>query len=126
MVVVVVVVVVIVVVKAVVRHDRSVYYIDVLECYQNSITRIDRYLLWINLERSFNRQPLRRRSEIYSYSSIGRLVLFFIILVTLEHLSQLPFRFLHRVQFNISKHLFNVVFPVFVRHRFAQSSLPRC
>ena len=31
MVVVVVVVVVIVVVKAVVRHDRSVYYIDVLE-----------------------------------------------------------------------------------------------
>ena len=125
-VVVVVVVVVIVVVKAVVRHDRSVYYIDVLECYQNSITRIDRYLLWINLERSLidslfvgALKSTRIRPSVASFSS-------FIILVTLEHLSQLPFRFLHRVQFNISKHLFNVVFPVFVRHRFAQSSLPRC
>ena len=43
--VVVVAAVVVVVVKAVVRHDRGVYYIDVLECYQNSVTRIDRYLL---------------------------------------------------------------------------------
>ena len=43
-VVVVVAVVVVVVVKAVVRHDRGVYYIDVLECYQNSVTRIDRYV----------------------------------------------------------------------------------